>query len=126
MSRSWCDHCLCFGALVVCVGLSPLAGASLARSADDQLSQGDVERMFGIGAIEAVIAVAPAGDETSRFEFGQFILNGLEREPAQASEFPNVQFGPRIGEKQAKDFRAHLREKLCKRVCRIPFINSTA
>ena len=80
-------------------------------SADDQLSQGGVERMFGIGTIEAVIAIAPAGDETSRFEFGEFILNGLEREAAQASEFPNVQFGPRIGEKQAKDFRAHLREQ---------------
>ena len=86
-------------------------GLRLRGSADDQLSQGDVERVFEIGTIETVIAIAPADDETSRFEFGQFILNGLEREAAQASEFANVQFGPRIGEKQTKDFRAHLREQ---------------
>ncbi|HEV2806290.1 MAG TPA: hypothetical protein VGW57_15310 [Chthoniobacterales bacterium] len=78
---------------------------------DDQLAEGGVERVFGIGAIEQVIAIAPAGDKKSCFEFGQFILNGLEREAAQASELPNVQFRPRIGEEQAKDFRAHLREQ---------------
>ena len=49
--------------------------------------------------------------ETSRFQLGQFILHRLEREIAQASEFPNVQFGPRIGKEQAKDFRPHLREQ---------------
>jgi len=49
---------------------SPLwLGLRSRGSADDQLSQGGVERMFGIGAIEALIAIAPAGDEMSRFEF---------------------------------------------------------
>ncbi len=40
----------------------------------------------------------------------QFILHGLERKAAQASEVANIQLGPRIGEEKAKDFRAHLRE----------------
>jgi hypothetical protein len=54
----------------------------LRRSADNDLSQRAVERVPGIGAIKAVVAIAPADDETSRFQFGQFILNGLERKAA--------------------------------------------
>ena len=49
--------------------------------------------------------------ETSRFQLGQFILHRLEREMAQARELANVQFRPRIGEEESKDFRAHLREQ---------------
>ena len=44
--------------------------------------------MLGIGAIKAVVSIAPADDETSRFHLGQLILHGLERQSAQAREFP--------------------------------------
>jgi hypothetical protein len=75
--------------------------------------------VFRVGAIKAVIAVAPADDETSRFQFGQFILNRLERKIAQPSELANVQFGSGIGEERRRISARTLGNKPCKSVCRI-------
>jgi len=57
-------------------------GLQLRRRAHNDLSHRGVERVLAIGTIKSVVAIAPADDETSGFEFGQFILNGLERKPA--------------------------------------------
>jgi len=58
-----------------------------------------------------MVTVAPTGNEMSRFQVGQFILHGLKREIAQASELTHIQLGPRIREEKPKDFRAHQRKQ---------------
>ena len=77
---------------------------------DGKSAQCHIKPVLRIGTVKAVVAVAPAGDQTSRFQFRQLVLNGLKREIAQAGEFPHIQLCPSVGEKQPHDFRAHARK----------------
>jgi hypothetical protein len=74
ISRPQCDHTAVRSLILVrsLTLASTRSGFALAsrlrlglrsrRRTDDQLSQGRIERVFGLGAIKAVIAVAPADD----------------------------------------------------------------
>ena len=63
--------------------------------------------MFWIGTVKALIAVAPAGDQVSGLQLGQFILHGLEREMAQAGKLSHVQLLSRVRKQKPEHFRSH-------------------
>jgi hypothetical protein len=96
---------------------SPLTSGTRLRvpmnaGADDELSQGKIKWMLWVSAVKALIAVAPAGDQMSSLQLGQFVLHGLEREMTQARKLPHIQFLPRVGKQKPENLRSDEREQL--------------
>jgi hypothetical protein len=70
-----------------------------------------MKRMLGVRTIKSMITVAAANDETSRLEFGDFILNRPQRKRAQPCQLARIQFRTAIGEQQSQNFRANERKQ---------------
>ena len=77
-----------FSAMLIVAALSGEAVAAGAKSRAPQAFAASHRVVLCIGAIKALIAVASARDQLSRFQLGQLILHRLKRETAQAGPAP--------------------------------------
>lgn len=81
--------------------------------ANDRL-QFPVERMVGIRAVEALVAVTAADDQIRRLQLCDFVLNGAQGKKTQACQLARIKLLPGIGKEQSQYLRPYNREQSMK------------
>jgi hypothetical protein len=69
------------------------------------------ERVFGVGAVEALVAITAADDQLRRLELGDFVLHRAQSQKAQAGQLARVKLLAGIGKEQSQYLCAHQREQ---------------
>jgi hypothetical protein len=81
------------------------------RAFAHDLREGGKQRMLAIRAVEPVISIAPAYDQTCGLELRQLILDGSEREKTQSRQLPCVKLLTAISEQQSQHLGPNRREQ---------------
>jgi hypothetical protein len=75
-----------------------------------ELSQGGIERVLGIRAIEPLIPIASANDQVCGLELGKLILNRAQREKAKPRQLARVELLAALSKEQPQYLRPHDRK----------------
>jgi hypothetical protein len=86
-------------------------GPTVSRAFPNELHQILIEWVLLVCAIEALITIAATENQLCRFQLGEFILNGPQREEAQARQLTCIQLLIAVREEQSQHFSAHDREQ---------------
>ena len=76
-----------------------------------QTPQSHIKWMVRIGAIEAMITVGPAPEDSRGPQLGEFLLDGVLVQLAEPRQLAHVEFLARVGEQQPQDLGSNRREQ---------------